>query len=146
MTRLLLRDACVAVASASSPTNQSRKITCEHFRGVCYKMNSTVYDCIFSKRFFGICLTRNAFQTEKTNIYLALPHYTAKCILQTFYYCVLHVILYDVRLENYIYDFTAKLLIKSMSYYFSYELIRRFKILKSGNFLINREKYNFICF
>ena len=43
------------------------------------------------------------------DFHLALPHYTAKCILQTFYYCVLHVILYNVRLENYIYDFTAKL-------------------------------------
>ena len=63
----------------------------------------------FLNVFLGFALPENAFQTEKTNIYLALPHYTAKCILQTFYYCVLHVILYNVRLENYIYDFTAKL-------------------------------------
>lgn len=42
------------------------------------------------------------------DFHLALPYYTAKCILQTFI-TVLHVILYNVQLENYIYDFTAKL-------------------------------------
>ena len=138
MTRLLLRDARVEVASASTPTNQSRKIQHVNTPEGCSIRWILQYMIVFFLNvFLGFALPENVFQTEKTNIYLALPHYTAKCILQTFYCCFTCNIVQCTVRKLHLWFYCK---IKSMSYCFSYELIRRFKILKSGHFWINREK------